>query len=107
MSRVRRVKRVLKIIIELWPNGNEAKKKVVAEGIIANNGSGNNTYGNYCYALRRGQTTPKPSYIEVLVGEGDIEGHYRPENAWELLRKVLKHWDRSPNKDVRRCDDGD
>lgn len=92
---------MLKIIIELWPHGNEAEKKVIAEGIIANNGTGNPTYGNYCYLLRRGSSA-EVADRRAIVGEGEIEGHYRPENAWELLRKTLKHWGRSPNKDVRR-----
>jgi hypothetical protein len=38
---------MLVIKIELWPFGDETQKRMIAEGYIINNGSGNTELGNY------------------------------------------------------------
>ena len=43
---------MIKITIELWPFGAESKKKVIGEGKIANDGTGDHWIGNYVYVWR-------------------------------------------------------
>ena len=73
---------MLVIRIELWPHGNETRRKTVATGFIANSGTGTPTQGNYRVELsdalgRRWRT-------------GTIEGFPRKRLlAWDLLTRAL------------------
>lgn len=72
---------MIKIIIELWPFGNEQKKEVIAEAIIRNNGTGSWYSGNYTTVLRSKGRVWK---------QGETKGFPRKkQNIWRLLKKIL------------------
>lgn len=72
---------MIKIIIELWSFGNEKNKKVIAEAIIKNNGTGNWSSGNYTTILKSKGRVWK---------QGETKGFLRrQQNVWRLLKKVL------------------
>lgn len=78
----------LRITIEMIPKGNEAKAYTLAQGMIANDGSGDVNVGNYIYGFS-GQVTRHVREPEIQIS-GRLEGFSRRRlNAWELLRRCL------------------
>lgn len=69
--------------IELVPMGDEARARTIHTAVIANDGTGTKSQGNYRYALsRRGST--KPWKV------GKLHGFPRLRlGAWQLLYRVL------------------
>lgn len=71
------------IKIELWPAGNKDRKQLLGVAVIANDGTGSDSIGNYKYQifgrnnrpLRAGRITSFPR--NILLG-------------WDLLTRVLK-----------------
>lgn len=73
---------MIRIVVELWKRGNMHNVEVLASAIIANDGSGTGTKGNYGYALHS-----KGKKFRV----GELKGFERKQkNVWWLLYSVLK-----------------
>lgn len=85
---------MIRIVIELWKRGNMHDVKVLASAIIANDGSGTITRGNYGYSLHS-----KGKKFRV----GDLKGfEKKKKNVWWLLYYVLKDaiWEQQGEKEV-------
>lgn len=74
---------MIKVTVELYPFGNESRKRVLCTGKIWNDGTGSKTSGNYRYRL-------------MCVGgsrmwrEGSVKGFPRKrKSVWWLLAKCL------------------
>lgn len=74
---------MLKVTVELIPNGNCDKKEVIASADIWNDGTSPNKTGEY------------GSY-QAIIREGNREYHRqlnchrRCQSVWSLIRKILK-----------------
>ena len=74
---------MIHIKIELWPHGNESRKRVLATADIANDGSGSPWLGSYGFILRgaNGRT----------MKEGHIgEFKRRRFHVWALVAACLR-----------------
>ncbi len=83
---------MLKVTIELWPLGDESRKETLHTIVIANDGTGTPTQGNYYSVIsRRKRLTPWKLAA--------VAGFPRKRlNAVDLLYRVLKQavGDRNP-----------
>lgn len=70
------------IKVELWPYGDESKKRTLATGAIANDGtSDDNRYGNYNFDF----SLPDGKH---MVGE--VKGYSRVKHSiWQLIKMAL------------------
>ena len=84
---------VLVIKVELWPYGDEARKEVIATGVIANDGTGTSEVGRYDAHFAMGEVTPETiaDMLGVLPTDGRAT-HRRSESVWKLLHKALHDW---------------
>ena len=75
---------MIRVTIELVPHGNESKTRTLHVGVIANNGTGSKTKGNYYFALsQRGS--------RKVWKSGVVQGFPRKSRgAWNLLYRVLE-----------------
>lgn len=79
---------MIRITVELLPGGDESRAKVLGTALIANDGTGTQTTGNYSYII-----SGKRSILKG--GQGNILGFRRKsDNVWELLRQVLNQMKR-------------
>lgn len=79
---------MIRITIEMLPNGSEDASYVLAQGIIANDGKGTETVGNYFYGLS-GQAK-RPHHDPGIRYQGEVSGFPRKRlNVWHLLKRVL------------------
>lgn len=85
---------MLRITIEMLPKGDDSKAYTVAQGVIANDGTGDLATGNYVYGFS-GQAK-RPGHDPGIRTSGRLEGFSRRRhNAWELLRRCLNQGDES------------
>lgn len=85
---------MLRITIEMLPKGDEDKAFTLAQGVIANDGTGTVYMGNYIYGFSGQATRSNPD--PDIVMSGRLEGFPRQhEDAWELLRKCIANGDES------------
>lgn len=79
---------MLRIIVEFVPHGNEAKKRIIAEGLIANDGTGTLLSGNYHAAFReRDMQTQRWHQARTTV----IRAWARQERGpWALIAEALR-----------------
>lgn len=77
---------MINVIVELWPGGDEARKRVLATAMIANVG-GTAEVGNYDYEIRGGNRVERAN---ALMERSSLEGHPRERNVWCLVRAVLE-----------------
>lgn len=90
---------MIRITVELLPLGDKNRSTVLGEAVIANDGTGTGTKGNYKYRIRGKSRILKG-------GTGNIEGFKRErDNVWELLRLALNqmHEERVPKLYVFQC----
>ena len=83
---------MLRVTIEFVPHGDESRAEVLHTAIIANDGTGSRTKGDYCFALsqRRSARTWR---------SGRVRDFPRLRlGAWELLRRVLQEATASTSK---------
>jgi hypothetical protein len=74
------------------PKGDESRAYTLAQGIIANDGSGTLDTGNYVYGFSA-QVTPKVAEPEIRTS-GRLEGFKRRrDDVWTLIRKCLEQGD--------------
>lgn len=77
---------MIRITVELLPFGDEDNPRLLGIALIANNGTGTDTTGNYQYSIHGKRQLLKG-------GDGTILGFRRKrDNVWELLRQALNHW---------------
>jgi hypothetical protein len=81
------------IRIELWPMGNRSIAKCLAEGVIANDGTGTPTRGNYraLFSKRGGFKGDLASgRVKNTLRVSELVGFNRKrEGVWDLLRYCL------------------
>jgi hypothetical protein len=79
---------MLVVRIELWPHGDESRRKIMATGTIINDGSGSSTCGNYLVSFRRVSTAGRLSQPVT----GCVSGFPRKRSGpWELLALALQN----------------
>jgi hypothetical protein len=73
---------MLKITIELWPFGDKAKRVIIAEAEIWNDGTSDDRplFGNYEGVFQLNGRKHK---------RGRVEGHRRSDGVWTLLGRFL------------------
>lgn len=82
----------LRITIEMLPKGDDTQTYILAQGVIANDGTGDLATGNYIYGFS-GQTK-RPGHDPGIRTSGRLEGFSRRRHdAWELLRRCLNQGD--------------
>lgn len=74
---------MLYIKVELWPYGDESRKRKIAEAYITNTVTGDAIYGNYRYELNHDTQSDKQ------ITKGFVFGHIRKQGVWHLIKKVL------------------
>lgn len=76
------------IKIELWPHGDRRRKKNIGTVVIANDGTGTPTRGNYhCVAAGRGNRSTRPPCRQF----GRVVGFARKSrSAYDLLKLALE-----------------
>lgn len=91
---------MLVVTVELWPFGDEARKHTIATGVIANDGTGDNTMGNYDAVFANDLATV--DYLRRTLREKTegtrilhVSEHPRALGPWSLLFKALGEWRRS------------
>lgn len=72
---------MLVIKVELWPFGDESRKKEIATAEIWNTGTGTLERGNY-----------DSSFFSEGHGEfsAQLNDHDRTENVWKLISKLIE-----------------
>jgi hypothetical protein len=77
---------MLRVTIELWPFGEERWKKHLGTAIVANDGTGTETKGNYDVRLLKWGDSGK------VWKEGRVKGFPRlSRGPWDLLYLALKN----------------
>jgi hypothetical protein len=72
--------------IELWPGGDEGRKRLIGQARIANDGSGTAEVGNYDVRLSHsGVYADRPGTWK----RGRVEGHRRSLSPYHLVIKAL------------------
>lgn len=75
---------MLVVRIEIWPHGDQSRRKTLATGKIANTGTGTLTRGNYRVTLLDAAGRPWRA--------GSVENFPRKRLlAWDLLYRALKN----------------
>lgn len=80
---------MLRVTIELVPHGDESRKKVIAQGEIANAATGTWANGNYTYTLE-GELFGHPEFGHESF-KGEVLNYPRYLESWDLLYRVLKN----------------
>lgn len=77
---------MLVLKIELWPHGDRKRSKVIATGIIVNDGTGDLKTGNYDCIFADG-----PDYLDSLDAKMvRVEGFERTKKSvWQLVYNAL------------------
>lgn len=86
---------MLRILIEMWPHGDESKRYTLGEGFIANVGGSHST-GNYDVRLMKSPVYAKTTGVWK---KGTVEGFPRLRlGPWDLLLRALRSTvgDRNP-----------
>lgn len=73
---------MLRVTLEVVPFGVEEEAKVIGTMLIANDGTGGYSVGNYAYALTY---TDRPSDVAT----GTVKNFSRSLGAWSLVKKIL------------------
>lgn len=87
---------MIKVIVELWPRGDESKKKTLGTLSIANDGTGDSNIGNYQGVLVSEYTNGR---------KGRVFNFKRQEQSvWSLIGAFLKlfgHTKHSPKDMIK------
>ena len=70
------------INVELWPHGDEKKKKSLGTMVIKNDGTGTNDRGNYEFSLRGKGGRP-------MASGGILDWPRNRFHVWQLIHRVL------------------
>lgn len=85
---------MLRVTIEMVPKGDDSRAFTLAQGVIANDGTGTLDKSNYVYGFS-GQASHKNPEPDIR-SSGRLEGFPRlRKDAWELLRRCLNQGDKA------------
>ena len=71
---------MLRITVDLVPHGDEVRAHPIGEMIIANDGQGNNEFGDYVFV----------TYDEKRGTDfGTLKNFYRDNGIWELISQCI------------------
>lgn len=76
---------MIRVTVELIPHGDELRKSIIGTMTISNDGTGNGSISNYDYAIDTARYGLDISHSY----KGKATGHYRGNNVWHLIRRVL------------------
>jgi len=80
---------MMKIIIEMWPQGDESRKYLLGEAVIANVG-GTEDLGNYEARLFKSPRYAKPQNVGAVWHKGIVNQFPRKRlGPWDLLYRAL------------------
>jgi hypothetical protein len=83
---------VIRVTVEMVPKGDESKAFTLAQGIIANDGTGDLETGNYVYGFSA-QVTKKNPEPEIKTS-GRLTGFKRlRDDVWVLINRCLTEGD--------------
>lgn len=78
------------ITVELWPGGSPERKELLGTGIIANDGTGTATRGNYRAVFSKRGDTVQDLLKKKIWRAGGVSGFPRKQlTAWDLLGLAL------------------
>lgn len=79
---------MLVIKVELWPHGDSERREEIAQMIIANDGTGTSSTGNYFgHTFRKGSAMKK----ENVIHSGTVKDYPRQRlHVWNLVARMLK-----------------
>ena len=82
---------MIKIYIEIWPGGDKKNRRLIAEGEIWNDGTGDLETGNYGCELVTFKQTELPGTVNIKgTFRSSVKNFKRLKNdIWELLRLFL------------------
>jgi len=75
------------IKVELWPFGEESKKRDIARAVIGNDGTGSYDMGNYD---ARFYTIASTNGVESILWQSRVVKFSRKETVWSLIKQALK-----------------
>jgi hypothetical protein len=75
---------MLVIKIELWPLGDQTRKRDLGTMFIVNNGNGNKTLGSYEIMLSKWGSPDVPWRVGVVAGFDRLKG-----SPWDLMRRAI------------------
>jgi hypothetical protein len=79
---------VIRVIVELHPHGDASRRRVIGEMKVWNDGSGEQTIGNYKFAFWRRSKDTKNR--KGKVHQGEVKGFPRlRKNVFELIQLCL------------------
>lgn len=83
---------MLRIIIELWPQGSYENKRTIGVMDIYNDGSGTERRGNYGYRVFKRRATVDGFSARLPISrEGRIKNYPRKSySVWILVKRVLQ-----------------
>mgnify|MGYP001570701468 CR=1 FL=1 len=73
---------MLRMTVEIVPFGNDLLRRIIGTMIIANDGTGDTSVGNYQVRLS--------TDTETALAVGSVKGHDRGQGAWPLVALALK-----------------
>jgi hypothetical protein len=80
---------MIRVTIEMVPQGDDERAFTMAQGVIINDGSETGAIGNYAYGLTR--QTNIPGRDPGIGHKGEINDFPRARrNVWHLLKAVLE-----------------
>lgn len=84
---------MIRVIVEIWPFGDESKKETIAIANIANDGTGTNNTGNYTFSMSkcgRGKEDADSKFLNRTWKQGKLLNFKRARyNAWYLVASCL------------------
>ncbi len=79
---------MIRVTVELVPRGDESQARVLAQGVIVNDGTGTLSTGAYTYGITA--QTNVEGRDPGIWKQGRIVGFKRKrDNVWRLLKRVL------------------
>jgi hypothetical protein len=85
---------MLIIRIELWPFGDEDRKKEIARMRIYNDGFGNLNYGHYVGEIWYGDSTKELDYAQAnnnVKKQSIVKNWPRELHVWNLVQQMLSN----------------
>lgn len=80
---------MIRVTIEMVPKGDDARARILAQGVIVNDGTGTLADGSYRYGISR--QAHKAGVDPGIWKEGAVGGFKRKrDNVWRLLALVLE-----------------
>ena len=82
---------MLRIVVELIPDGDDSKKKSLYHVDIMNDGTGTTKRGQYHYNIFEHDHIGEGYIHYIPIDSGDGIKHNRSDSVLQLIFKILKH----------------